>query len=154
MANFFRLFVTNFSLIAAPLYELMRDKVKFSWSPRQAEAFAKLKRLFDITSLPSERAEGDNRLVAIGYFSKTLSECQQKWNTVPTIPVVDGAPISINRRSVILTEGQRQALAIGTTPFPIVGIQTAFGTDSGKTGAGRSAHHPHRHHERSRRPDN
>ncbi|VDO30107.1 unnamed protein product [Heligmosomoides polygyrus] len=62
-----------------------------------------------------------------------VEESQQ--NTVPTILVVNGSPISIIRRSVILTEDQRQALAIGTTPFPIVGIQAVFGTDKTVVGA-------------------
>ncbi|EPB78884.1 zinc knuckle [Ancylostoma ceylanicum] len=43
MANFFRKFIQNFSLIAAPLYELMKDKAKFVWGTRQNEAFLRLK---------------------------------------------------------------------------------------------------------------
>lgn len=49
-----------------------------------------------------------------------VEESQQ--HTVPTIPIVDGSPISINRQSVILEEDQRQALADGTTTFPNVVI--------------------------------
>lgn len=45
--------------------------------------------------------------------------------------VVDEAHIILNGRIVQLTDDQRQALAMGHTPFPIAGIQAAFGT--GKT---------------------
>ncbi|KHJ90333.1 hypothetical protein OESDEN_09825 [Oesophagostomum dentatum] len=42
MSNFFRKFIQNFSLIAAPLYELVKGKAKFSWGSRQDEAFLHL----------------------------------------------------------------------------------------------------------------
>ncbi|KAL6735885.1 hypothetical protein Aduo_006286 [Ancylostoma duodenale] len=43
MANFFRKFIGNFSLIAAPLYALLKDKAKFVWGQEQEEAFLRLK---------------------------------------------------------------------------------------------------------------
>uniref|UniRef100_A0A7I5E7K4 RNA-directed DNA polymerase n=1 Tax=Haemonchus contortus TaxID=6289 RepID=A0A7I5E7K4_HAECO len=104
MANFFRKFIPNFALVAAPLYALLKDKAKFVWGPEQQEAFERLK--LQLTSKPclgfpqdkefflhtdgSQYAVGaalfqrhsdtDPQFVAIGYFSKTLSESQQKWS--------------------------------------------------------------------------
>ncbi|KAL6739266.1 hypothetical protein Aduo_012740 [Ancylostoma duodenale] len=104
MANFFRKFIPNFALIAAPLYELTKDKVPFIWGPRQADAFQSLKsRLsskpclafpqdneFILHTDGSQIAVGaalfqqqpgdDAKLAAIGCFSKTLSDTQCKWS--------------------------------------------------------------------------
>ncbi|PIO70483.1 reverse transcriptase [Teladorsagia circumcincta] len=104
MANFFRKFIANFALIASPLYALLNDKAKFVWEPEQEEAFQRLKLLlaskpclafpqdkeFFLHTDGSQHAVGaalfqnssdtDRQLVAVGYFSKALSESQQKWS--------------------------------------------------------------------------
>ncbi|PIO59369.1 integrase core domain protein [Teladorsagia circumcincta] len=104
MANFFRKFIANFALIASPLYALLKDKAKFVWGPEQEEAFQRLKLLlaskpclafpqdkeFFLHTDGSQHAVGaalfqnssdtDRQLVAVGYFSKALSESQQKWS--------------------------------------------------------------------------
>jgi hypothetical protein len=41
--GYYRKFVKDFSRIAAPLSELTKESVKFSWGPEQAESFRKLK---------------------------------------------------------------------------------------------------------------
>ncbi|VDO19052.1 unnamed protein product [Heligmosomoides polygyrus] len=108
--------------------------VKLSKLPSSAiPAYEAVSGMQLFTNVPTDSCE--RRILDAVYGATPLScveESQQ--NTMPTIPVVDGSPISINRRSVILTGDQRQSLAIGTTPFPIVGIQAAFGT--GKTVVG------------------
>uniref|UniRef100_W6NII7 RNA-directed DNA polymerase n=1 Tax=Haemonchus contortus TaxID=6289 RepID=W6NII7_HAECO len=104
MANFFRKFIANFASIASPLYALFKDKATFVWGIEQEEAFQRLKHL--LTSKPclafpqdkefflhtdgSQNAVGaalfqnssqdDHQLVAVGYFSKALSDSQQKWS--------------------------------------------------------------------------
>uniref|UniRef100_A0A7I4Z6R8 RNA-directed DNA polymerase n=1 Tax=Haemonchus contortus TaxID=6289 RepID=A0A7I4Z6R8_HAECO len=104
MANFFRKFIPNFASVASPLYALLKDRAKFIWGPEQEGAFQQLKSL--LTSKPclafpqdkeffmhtdgSQIAVGaalfqhssdtDHQLVAVGYFSKALSESQQKWS--------------------------------------------------------------------------
>ncbi|EPB68206.1 hypothetical protein ANCCEY_12702 [Ancylostoma ceylanicum] len=104
MANLFRKFIPNFALIAAPLYELTKDKVPFIWGSRQADAFQSLKsrlsskpclafpqdKEFILHTDESQMAVGaalfqqqpgdDAKLTAIGYFSKTLSDTQRKWS--------------------------------------------------------------------------
>ncbi|PIO56570.1 reverse transcriptase, partial [Teladorsagia circumcincta] len=50
MTNFFRKFIKDFALIAAPLYALCKDKVPFSWGEPQARAFSQLKEA--LTSRP------------------------------------------------------------------------------------------------------
>ncbi|VDO91204.1 unnamed protein product [Heligmosomoides polygyrus] len=70
-----------------------------------------------------------------GVWSYTLVVCRRESaEHRANYPRRGWITISINRRLVTLTEDQRQALAIGTTSFPIVGIQAAFGT--GKTVVG------------------
>ncbi|KHJ94973.1 zinc knuckle [Oesophagostomum dentatum] len=104
MANFFRKFIQNFALIAAPLYELTKDKAKFIWGSEQQAAFETLRE--KLTSKPclsfpqdrefilftdgsqvavgaalmQQKSDEDKHLIAIGYFSKTLSDSQRKWS--------------------------------------------------------------------------
>ncbi|CAJ0590927.1 unnamed protein product [Cylicocyclus nassatus] len=104
MANFFRKFIPNFASIAAPLYELTKDKVKFIWTDKQQTAFQGLrdkltakpclafpqdKDFFMHTdgsqiavgaALFQQAPQDAKSLVAVGYFSKALSESQQKWS--------------------------------------------------------------------------
>ncbi|CAJ0595735.1 unnamed protein product [Cylicocyclus nassatus] len=104
MANFFRKFIQNFAEIAAPLYELTKDKVKFVWTSRQQEAFQELRdkllakpclcfpqdKDFILHTDGSQTAVGaallqqahhdDKTLVAVGYFSKGLSDSQREWS--------------------------------------------------------------------------
>jgi len=46
LANFYRRFVKNFSLLARPLTELTRKNIEFGWKEEQEEAFKKLKEAF------------------------------------------------------------------------------------------------------------
>lgn len=43
MSKFFSRFIRNFATIAAPLREIIKDNVKFSWGLRQEEAFNTLR---------------------------------------------------------------------------------------------------------------
>lgn len=43
LAQFYRKFIENFAGIARPMYDLLKDKAKFEWSPECEEAFQKLK---------------------------------------------------------------------------------------------------------------
>ncbi|XP_055615396.1 uncharacterized protein LOC129761688 [Toxorhynchites rutilus septentrionalis] len=43
LAGFFRRFVKNFSLIASPLYQLLKKDVVFSWDVHQSQAFEQIK---------------------------------------------------------------------------------------------------------------
>ena len=42
LANYYRRFIKNFALIAAPLYKLLRKENKFEWNIQEQEAFNKL----------------------------------------------------------------------------------------------------------------
>ncbi|VDL83076.1 unnamed protein product [Nippostrongylus brasiliensis] len=105
MANFFRKFIRNFASIAAPLYDLCKDKSSFEWTPEREEAFLAIKEAlvsrpclafprnceFILHTDGSKTAVGaallqeqadSKKLAAVGYFSKTLSESQKKWAPV------------------------------------------------------------------------
>ena len=45
LASYFRRFVPKFSVLAKPLYDLLRKDVPFTFGPREMEAFETLKRL-------------------------------------------------------------------------------------------------------------
>ena len=65
LASFYRRFVKDFSLKAAPLNELVKKHVKFEWGKAQENAFNQLKR--DLTTAP---------VLALPNFSKTFElEC-------------------------------------------------------------------------------
>uniref|UniRef100_A0A1I7W838 RNA-directed DNA polymerase n=1 Tax=Heterorhabditis bacteriophora TaxID=37862 RepID=A0A1I7W838_HETBA len=99
MVNFYRKSVKNFAITAAPLYELMKDKAKFSWGSTQEEAFIRIRDFLlsppclafpkndtfilhtdGRAALLQYKEKGSKELNAMGYFSKTLSESQQKWS--------------------------------------------------------------------------
>jgi hypothetical protein len=42
LASFYRKFVPHFSQIASPLYDLLKDKVKFQWEEQESKAFETL----------------------------------------------------------------------------------------------------------------
>ena len=44
LANYYRRFVLNYARIAAPLHDLTRSGITFTWTPAQDEAFTTLKR--------------------------------------------------------------------------------------------------------------
>jgi len=50
LASYYRRFISGFSIIAAPLYHLMRKNVQFHWNAEQQDAFEKLKTA--LTSAP------------------------------------------------------------------------------------------------------
>ena len=45
LTNFFKRFIENYALVAAPLYDLTSDKTKFLWTEKMENAFIKLKEL-------------------------------------------------------------------------------------------------------------
>jgi len=49
-ANFYRLFIRNYSSVAAPLHALISPGTRFLWNPQAEEAFRNLKKRF--TSAP------------------------------------------------------------------------------------------------------
>lgn len=61
LAGFYRRFIKNFSIIAAPLYKLLQKNVKFNWTPTCQTAFDQLKKC--LTSYP---------ILRIPDFSKTF----------------------------------------------------------------------------------
>jgi hypothetical protein len=50
MARYYRRFIPNFSKISKPITELLKNNVKFNWTPECNEAFEKLKKL--LTTAP------------------------------------------------------------------------------------------------------
>ena len=103
LTNFFKRFIDNYAVIAAPLYELTSDKTKFKWSEKLQEAFIKLKELllcppvlrhpdfkkkFHVWSdaslvglgavLTQEHTEGEHSAVA--FASKKLTNTQSRYS--------------------------------------------------------------------------
>lgn len=50
LSSYFRKFIKDFSLIAGPLYDLIKKDVTFQFGPKQKEAFEQLKN--KLTSKP------------------------------------------------------------------------------------------------------
>lgn len=103
LANFYRKFILNFSMLARPLTELTKKNVKFIWDTEQQEAFQLLKE--KLISAPILRHFSDNRpiqvhtdasqfgvgailmqefedgLHPVSYASKKFSIPEQRYNT-------------------------------------------------------------------------
>ena len=103
LLGYYRRFIKDFSKVALPLSELAKEKVKFTWGPKQEESFQKLKRIvtsdqvlilpdydkqFTVTTDASGYAVGASlqqmddetkRLRPIAFFSKKLSEQEMRW---------------------------------------------------------------------------
>lgn len=102
LANYYRNFVPHFSIIAAPLYDLMKKDIPFEWSSRHQESFDNLRRLLTSKPVlvpfdPSRRCRlltdasgiglgailsqlddhGKERVVS--YYSKKLSEVETRY---------------------------------------------------------------------------
>jgi len=103
LTGYYRSFVKDFSIIASPLYDLMKKKVTFCWTPQCQQAFDELKyRLMtgSILSLPkddgtyildtdacdtglgavlSQIQSGEERVIA--YALRTMSAAERKYET-------------------------------------------------------------------------
>ena len=49
MAGYYRRFIPDFSKISNPITKLLKNNVKFNWTPECNEAFEKLKKLLTTT---------------------------------------------------------------------------------------------------------
>ena len=103
LTNFFKRFIENYALVAAPLYDLTSDKTKFIWTGKMEEAFIKLKELLlcppilrhpDFTKkfhvwsdasliglgavLTQEQEEGGH--AAVAFASKKLTNTQSRYS--------------------------------------------------------------------------
>lgn len=103
-ANFYRKFIRNYSITAAPLHALTSPHVPFSWSPQAETAFKRLQRSF--TSAPilvhpdpslqfvvevdasgvgigavlSQKSPVDGRLHPCAFLSKKLSPAETNYD--------------------------------------------------------------------------
>ena len=103
-SNFYRKFIKNFSLVAAPLNALTSPSTPFLWSPAADHAFETLKRLFTsapVLTMPdptkqfvlevdasetgigavlSQRANTDDQLHPCAFFSRKLSPAERNYD--------------------------------------------------------------------------
>ena len=103
MAGFYREFIEHFAIIAAPLHNLTRDSVPFTWSGECDKAFKKLKQAlisapvlafprtdteFIVTVDASNVAVGgelsqlqeDGKTHPVAFFSNSLKDAQRNWS--------------------------------------------------------------------------
>ena len=101
-ANFYRRFIRDFSRIAAPLYKLTREDVKWQWQAEQARAFEQVKELLcssPVMMMPDPKKpfvvdtdwsrqavgwvihqQGDDGLLhPVSYGSKSLSKSESRY---------------------------------------------------------------------------
>ncbi len=100
LTSWYRRFIENYSTIAAPLCELLKKNEKFEWSPRQQEAFEKIKTVLTtapilacpdftqpftlatdasevgIGAILSQNLEGKEKVIAYANRSLTETECK------------------------------------------------------------------------------
>lgn len=104
LASYFRRYVNGFSIIAKPLYDLLKKTAKFKFEKEEMEAFAVLKEkliskpILDIYSPNSEtelhcdassigfgsilmQKQADNRFHPVFYFSKRTTEQESKYHS-------------------------------------------------------------------------
>lgn len=102
LCNYYKKFVKNYSHICTPLHNLLRQDVKFKWTPECQQAFDKLKtaltsapilaypdpsKPFILTTDASQTAIGyilgqrdaENREQVIAYGGRSLSKDERKW---------------------------------------------------------------------------
>ena len=114
LSGYYRRFVKDFSLVASPLYDLMKKGVEFVWTKECQEAFDELKRRLvtgPVLALPTneglyvldkdasdfglgavlsqQQPEGER---VIAYASRTMSKAEQKYETTrkELLAVVNG----------------------------------------------------------------
>ena len=77
--NFYRCYVPSFSLIAKPLYELLKAGVQYIWTQQCRTAYNSIKQAFTVPGLalqlrdPNSAAAFVHRLVAAGHSSSAQS---------------------------------------------------------------------------------
>ena len=103
LASYYRKFVKNFAKIAAPLYDLLKQHVKWEWTPERQNSFATLKEALlnsPILGFPdfsksmilqcdaSNKSVGcvlsqviDNKPVVLGYAGRSLTERERSYHT-------------------------------------------------------------------------
>lgn len=103
-ANFYRRFIRNYSLVAAPLTRLTSTKLPFGWSAEADSAFTKLKHLFStapilaqpdpskafivevdasdvgVGAVLSQRAGPSSKLRPCAFFSRRLSPAERNYD--------------------------------------------------------------------------
>jgi hypothetical protein len=84
LAGFYRRFVKDFSTIAAPLHELTKKGITFTWAATQQDAFSGLND--KLTHAP---------LLQLPYFNKTFElECDASGIGLGGVLLQDGKPVA------------------------------------------------------------
>jgi len=103
LCGYYRRFVRNFAKIAAPMNELLKKDVKFEWTPKQQDAFDKLKLALvtpPILAFPTNEAKTvihtdacgyglgavlcqiqDGREHVVAYASRSLNQAEKNYST-------------------------------------------------------------------------
>ena len=131
LASYYRRFICGFSVVASPLYNLMRKNVRFHWDAEQQNAFNKLKTaLTNAPVLASARSENTFDLDTDALVFGLEIVLSQKQNSQEKVLAYASRTLSVPKRVYSVTK-QLLAVVFGLKHFRqyLIGLKFVIRSD-------------------------